>query len=318
VLPLRGQTGEAGAEAVKRSSEEFRGGFIKLHRSLLSSSIWDSTPESWARVFIALLLLASWRSSTWWDGTKEILLEPGSVVTSVKHLATISGVSEKQVRGCLKFLQTAGIAAIKTANKYTLVVITNWSTYQTDNTQEGDQSGKHEGNQTASGRQSNGDILRSLRRERSISPQTPQGVGAIQLPAKDAPLVEAGEEILVRFTILERDRSSLANALYRLANEQDTIECIADGGSPGVFGGDSKHQSLGPGRILVDKFPAPEEAVNGGWGDDPVPDNLRAALGAEIDSWPAPPTCSGHLQGYRGDGANVQNCTTQRAREAAA
>jgi hypothetical protein len=268
---------------MKRGTKEFRGGFIKLHRSLLSSPIWESTPESWVRVFIALLLLANWKYSAWWDGTQEVTLEPGSVITSVKHLATVSGVSEKQVRGCFNFLQKAGMAAIKTANKYTLVSLTNWATYQNDNSEGGKQNGDHQGNQTANGRQSNGNSLRMGIREISISP-LPPARDDLKPDLEEIPLGEPiaeGDEIWTKIRMLAEDHGSFAAALYRVAEQEENAEAIE----------------------YFEAIDA-EKAANGGWGTDPVPEHLRTALAAEIDTWPAP--------------SLVQPCTPQRAREVAA
>ncbi len=52
-------------------------------------------------VFIVILLKVNWKPGVWWDGNKDVIILAGSLITSVDKLRRISGVTVKQVRGCL-------------------------------------------------------------------------------------------------------------------------------------------------------------------------------------------------------------------------
>jgi hypothetical protein len=187
-------------------------------------------------------MLANWKSATWWNGTQEITLQPGSVVTSVKHLALASKVTEKQIRGCLNYLQKSEMVSIKTANKYTLVVIANWASYQQSETDDGNQNG----NQRASTGQSKGNSLRRGRMEKKYFSEPPaSNETTITLDGPDEHLAEGDEIYIGPIRILPEDRGSLAAALYRIADQEDLAEAVEAGctGSVG-FGGfaDTKTQ----------------------------------------------------------------------------
>src|SRR5436309_2912166 len=101
------------------SSTKGSGGYVLLYRKLLEHPLVHQLSAAWFRVFIVILLKVNWKPGVWWDGTKEVIIPAGSLITSVDKLRRISRVSVKQVRGCLAYLKTANIAAIETAKQYT-------------------------------------------------------------------------------------------------------------------------------------------------------------------------------------------------------
>jgi hypothetical protein len=107
-----------------------RTGWIRLHRSLLKHPLMNKLPASWFRVWVVILLKTNWEAGTWWEGSKEIEIKPGSLVTSLEGLATMSGSSVGEVRGALKYFEKASMATSRTTNCYRIISITNWATYQ--------------------------------------------------------------------------------------------------------------------------------------------------------------------------------------------
>lgn len=87
-------------------------------------------------VFFKCLLLANHEEKRW----KGVLVEKGTFITSYASLSSKKAkVSVQQVRTSLERLKSTGEITIKTTNKYTIVTLCNWSTYQSDNTQDNKQ-----------------------------------------------------------------------------------------------------------------------------------------------------------------------------------
>ena len=101
-------------------------GWIKLHRSLLDWG-WFTEPNTLS-VFIYLLLIAR-RESGIWHG---ISVEMGQAITSRDKIAKATGLSEQQVRTSLERLKSTNEITIKSTNKFTLVTIINYESYQSD------------------------------------------------------------------------------------------------------------------------------------------------------------------------------------------
>ena len=102
-------------------------GWIKLHRSLLDWG-WFTEPNTLS-VFIYLLLIARGESGIWHG----ISVEMGQAITSRDKIAKATGLSEQQVRTSLERLKSTNEITIKSTNKFTLVTITNYESYQSDN-----------------------------------------------------------------------------------------------------------------------------------------------------------------------------------------
>jgi len=80
-------------------------------------------------VFIHLLLKASYEDTTW----NNIEVKRGQVITSRKHLAEETGLTEQQIRTSLKKLLSTQEITIQTTNKYTVITIEKYDFYQTSN-----------------------------------------------------------------------------------------------------------------------------------------------------------------------------------------
>ena len=99
-------------------------GFIKLHRKILEWG-WYDDPNT-KIVFLHLLLTANYAESSY----KGIDLKPGQTVTGRKALSEALGISEQEVRTALNHLKSTNEITIKSTNKFSVVTIVNWESYQ--------------------------------------------------------------------------------------------------------------------------------------------------------------------------------------------
>jgi hypothetical protein len=105
----------------------------------------------------------NWKPGTWWYGSSKVTIPPGSMVTSVENLSQSAGSSIKQVRGCLKYLRAADVAAIRTTNRYTMITVLNWKSYQAAEEAEGKPCAKPDGEPRAESGQSDGKVRATIK-----------------------------------------------------------------------------------------------------------------------------------------------------------
>ena len=101
-------------------------GWILLHKKLLDWQWYDDINT--CRVFIHLLLKANWKDNKW----KNIEVKRGQLVTSISKLSLETGLSEQKVKTSLNKLKSSKEITIKPTNKYTLLIVNNYDTYQPD------------------------------------------------------------------------------------------------------------------------------------------------------------------------------------------
>ena len=65
-------------------------------------------------------------------GLKEIQLFPGQFIFGRKQAALDIGVTERNIRTNVHFLEKSGNLTIKTTNKFSIISIVNWHIYQTE------------------------------------------------------------------------------------------------------------------------------------------------------------------------------------------
>jgi hypothetical protein len=106
------------------------GGHIKLHRELLKHPLTLQLPAAWFRIWVVILLRASWKGSRWWDGSKEIDIPAGSFVTSLSQLGKASGASIRQIRSFLNYAEMTQMVTRSVTYHHTMITVTNWRTYQ--------------------------------------------------------------------------------------------------------------------------------------------------------------------------------------------
>ena len=111
-------------------------GWIKIHYKFLE---WEWFQEDGMVIlFINLLLRANYQSKKW----KGLDIERGQLVTGRKQLSVETGLSEKKVRTCLSRLEQTGEISIETTNKYSIITVSNYETYQINEPASGQQNGQ--------------------------------------------------------------------------------------------------------------------------------------------------------------------------------
>ncbi|HDY87684.1 MAG TPA: hypothetical protein ENH82_06135 [bacterium] len=98
-------------------------GWIKLHRKLIK---WEWYHDSnMVHLFIHLLLNANHKDSHWQGN----LVKRGQMITGRKQLSADTGLSEQTIRTCLKRLKSTNELTIKPTNRFSLITIVNFNTY---------------------------------------------------------------------------------------------------------------------------------------------------------------------------------------------
>jgi len=104
-------------------------GWIKLHRKLLKNPIFYK-PEL-LQLFIYCLLTAGHEEQKTIMNGREEVVPIGSFITGRKVLSAMLKQSENKIRQNLKILESCSIIERKITNKFTLIKIVNYWSYQT-------------------------------------------------------------------------------------------------------------------------------------------------------------------------------------------
>lgn len=105
------------------------GGWVKVHRKITTWR-WASSSNHMA-LFMQILLRANYKATTW---RKETIL-PGQLLTGSKQLSDWTGLSRMQVRRALKDMEESGEITSNSTNKYSIITVTNWESYQVSDQQ---------------------------------------------------------------------------------------------------------------------------------------------------------------------------------------
>ena len=106
-------------------------GWIKLHRKILESSLWQSKePFSVRDAWIDLLLLANHSDKKILFDGEPYTVKRGQHVTSIRKLSERWGWSTKKTRRYLGALEEDKMVTKKSTNKHTCVTILNYAKYQ--------------------------------------------------------------------------------------------------------------------------------------------------------------------------------------------
>ena len=101
-------------------------GYIKLHRSILD---WEwYRDKNTKNVFIHLLLNACFDKCKFMG----VSVKKGQYITSLTRLSKDLDIPIRQLRTSLKRLQRTGEITTDATNKYTLITIANYSSYQVE------------------------------------------------------------------------------------------------------------------------------------------------------------------------------------------
>lgn len=108
----------------KKNNTENNGGWIKLFRKFTEWG-WFTVPNT-AHLFIYCLLQANTEKKEW----RGVSVKRGSFITSLDILASQTGLSVMEVRTALKHLQDTKEIVTEVTNKYRVITICNYDTYQ--------------------------------------------------------------------------------------------------------------------------------------------------------------------------------------------
>jgi hypothetical protein len=99
-------------------------GHIKLDRKILTWEWYKDTNVF--RVFTHLLLTANYKEGKWQGNT----IGRGQLITGLDKMAESTGLSVMQVRTCFDKLKLTGEITVNVTNKFRLVTIVKYDTYQ--------------------------------------------------------------------------------------------------------------------------------------------------------------------------------------------
>lgn len=144
-------------------------GYVKLWRKSLDKG-WIKNHKLWA-FWSWCLLMTTHKEFDAIVGLQVIHLMPGQFIFGRKKAAEETRLTEREIRTILDFLKKAGNLTVKTTNKFSVITITNWSTYQpiTDtNVQQNDQQSSNKGPHTRTREYKNIKTAKEIRSEISI------------------------------------------------------------------------------------------------------------------------------------------------------
>lgn len=99
-------------------------GWIKLHRKLKE---WEWYNDSqMVHLFIHLLFGANYEAKQW----KGVTVNRGQIITGRKQLSKETGISEQSIRTCMERLKSTNELTIKSTNRYSIITICNYDSYQ--------------------------------------------------------------------------------------------------------------------------------------------------------------------------------------------
>lgn len=158
--------------------------WIKIHNKLLDWE-WASCPETMA-LWIHILLRANYEDKRW----QGITIPRGSFVTSVDNLASTTGLSAQQVRTSLKRLISTSEITSKSTNRFTIITVCKYDSYQLNEESINKQNNKPNNNQATNEQQTDNKQItttadiKNTRYKESISSDIDKKVSELESAAK--------------------------------------------------------------------------------------------------------------------------------------
>ena len=98
--------------------------WVKIYRSMMQWS-WYTDPKT-SHLFLHIILAANAKPGKW----RDLTVDRGQLVTSVSKLSVQTGLSERSVRTSLNHLISTGEVTSQSTNRYTLITVNNYDSYQ--------------------------------------------------------------------------------------------------------------------------------------------------------------------------------------------
>ena len=135
-------------------------GWIKLHRSTLEWEWYKDIPTK--VLYFHLLMKANFAESRY-QGEE---VKRGSMIAGVNALAEQTGLTVSQIRTALDKLKITGEIAIKTTNKYSIITVVKYESFQDESQTDSNQIAN--GSQTDRKQIANGSLhIKNIKNERS-------------------------------------------------------------------------------------------------------------------------------------------------------
>ena len=103
-------------------------GYIKVWRKIADNDILQN--HKYCAFFLWALTKAAHKEKTIIVGGQSVHLLPGQFIFGRKSAAKALGMSEQEIRTCLKLSQNLDFLTTKATNKFTIISIINWDIYQ--------------------------------------------------------------------------------------------------------------------------------------------------------------------------------------------
>jgi len=107
-----------------------------LWRSIQDSSVWNNAKPEALKVAIYMMLNARFQDGEWVSNQGDVItLTKGQLVIGRKQAASDCHLSEQTFRTCLKFLKKTKFLTITSTNKFSVITICKYGSYQSGNHQ---------------------------------------------------------------------------------------------------------------------------------------------------------------------------------------
>jgi hypothetical protein len=114
--------------------DDREGGFIVLHRRIESWPLWESLRGEQRHVVTTILLLANWKTRTFWYGSTPVEVRRGELAHSLEAIASRAGVSTKVARTVVGKLLAEGFLGTRPGTESgtgpRILIIRNYERYQ--------------------------------------------------------------------------------------------------------------------------------------------------------------------------------------------
>ena len=144
-------------------------GFIVLDRKLLEWQFFRSSAA--LHLWITILLKANWKEGKLFDET----VPRGSLATSVGSLAQLTGLSPSTIKRWLTRFEEAGMIERKATNRWTIIKVLNYSTFQDIGERQVNQRMNQPMNHQMNQRVNHDRTKKQEEQRNNNSPLTPQG-----------------------------------------------------------------------------------------------------------------------------------------------
>jgi hypothetical protein len=108
-------------------------GWVKLHRKIIDSAVFKSEKDNLLKAWIYCMAKANHKKNQAIIGLQKVDLKPGQFITGRNKLAEDLGFKPSntyQAWRMLKILENMGNLSIKPSNKFSIITVNNWHTYQ--------------------------------------------------------------------------------------------------------------------------------------------------------------------------------------------